>query len=335
MLKGDRLIKVPSWAPLKGDDWFLVAGLTSDTVVEPRSFPILVGVQTTGRPDSIDTFGHPASLVLAQTVLASAALIKGSTAYKPPEIEYRVTLAAQLNYVNLDERRVLNVKPSTASHRTDMFVGVQELFVDRHLRNTSDRYDFDPCASASSPSSRTFAASCSMTTSLGCACSAIATTIASSTTSPPSGVWRRTRTAASTISARRRATTGCSSPISTGRISPSGFTSQISVTYNMNREAGRIEVDKNGFPVRPALFGNLRARDYDVVYLGYSGDGHFGRINLTTSLYAALGQDRDNVFTLASRHHPRRLRGGRGELRRELGPHPRLRPLRHRRRQPL
>ena len=65
----------------------------------------------------------------------------------------------------------------------------------------------------------------------------------------------------------------------------------------MNRERGRIEVDDNGFPVRPALFGNLRARDYDVVYLGYSVDGRIGRINLDATAYGLLGSDRRNVFT--------------------------------------
>jgi hypothetical protein len=49
--------------------------------------------------------------------------------------------------------------------------------------------------------------------------------------------------------------------------------------------------------VIPALIGNDRARDYDVVYLGYNGDGHFGRLNLTTSSYLALGQDRNSIFT--------------------------------------
>ena len=45
-LTGDRPIdraKVP-WLPIKGDDWFFVGSLVSDTVLEPRTFPILVGV---------------------------------------------------------------------------------------------------------------------------------------------------------------------------------------------------------------------------------------------------------------------------------------------------
>jgi hypothetical protein len=75
------------------------------------------------------------------------------------------------------------------------------------------------------------------------------------------------------------------------------LTSQISVTWNINRERGDIQIDHNGFPVRPALLGDLRGRNYDVVYLGYSTDGRIGRINLTSSLYGALGTDRNSFMT--------------------------------------
>ncbi|MCX7864064.1 MAG: hypothetical protein N2423_03345, partial [Novosphingobium sp.] len=101
--KGDRPInraKVP-WLPIKGDDWFFVANLVSDTVFEPRTFPIPVGVQTTSRPGSLDVFGKDASYVFSQTFVAGAALIKGQTAFKPPDVEYRITLALNVNHVNV------------------------------------------------------------------------------------------------------------------------------------------------------------------------------------------------------------------------------------------
>ncbi len=41
-------------------------------------------------------------------------------------------------------------------------------------------------------------------------------------------------------------------------------------------------------------------RSYDVLYAGFNGDGHFGRWNLTTSLYAALGREQPGVFVAAS-----------------------------------
>ena len=76
-----------------------------------------------------------------------------------------------------------------------------------------------------------------------------------------------------------------------------GLTSQITVVYNRNREGSDIQIDDNGFPVRPALLGDLRGRDYDVVYLGYNADGRIGRLNLTASAYGALGEDRNSFFT--------------------------------------
>jgi hypothetical protein len=76
-----------------------------------------------------------------------------------------------------------------------------------------------------------------------------------------------------------------------------GLTSQFSVTYNRNREANRVQVDTNGFPVRPALLGDLRGREYDVVYLGYNADGRIGRLNLTASATYALGENRNSIFT--------------------------------------
>ncbi|MEC7533169.1 MAG: hypothetical protein VYB96_00465, partial [Pseudomonadota bacterium] len=103
--KGDRPInpdKVP-WLPITGDDWFFIVNAVSDTVFEPRTFPIPVGVQTTERPDSIDVFGKDASYVLSQTFIVGAAVLKGSTAYKPPDVEYRVTLAGNINYVDVPE----------------------------------------------------------------------------------------------------------------------------------------------------------------------------------------------------------------------------------------
>src|SRR3546814_12939547 len=89
--------------------------------------------------------------------------------------------------------------------------------------------------------------------------------------------------------------------------------SQVRVTYTMNREKNDSQIGHNGFPVRPASLGDLRGREYDVVYLGYSADGRIGRINVTASFYAALGEDRNSFFT----SKPAEIRAGFGEV--ELG----------------
>ena len=299
-LKGDRPInrEKVKWLPIKGEDWFFVANAVSDTVIEPRTFPIPVGVQTTERPGSIDVFGKDASYVLSQTFIGGVALIKGSTAFKPPEIEYRLTLAYNINHVNVPERRVLFVEPSRPSHRTDHFLGVQELFVDYHLANTSDRYDFRSIRVGIQPFQSDFRGFLFNDQQLGIRL--FGNRDNNRFQFNLAAFWRLEKDTNSglnsVVQSPRRDWVFLANLYRQDFLIP-GLTSQVTAVYNMNREAGRIEVDDNGFPVRPALLGDLRGRDYDVVYLGYNADGRVGRINLTASLYGALGEDRNSFFT--------------------------------------
>ena len=279
-------------------DWFFVASAISDTVIEPRTFPIPVGVQTTQDPNSNDVFGDNRSLVLAQTFIASFALIKGNTAFVPPHIEYRLTLAFNANYVDVGERRVLDVRPSHATHRFDGAVGVQEAFIDYHLRNVSDRFDFDSVRVGIQPFQFDFRGFLFQDQQLGIRL--FGNRDNNRFQYNLAAIWRLekdTNSGLNNILQTPRRDWILHANLFRQDFPFVGLTSQASLTYNMNRERGRIEVDDNGFPVRPALFGNLRARDYDVVYLGYSVDGRIGRVNLDASAYGLIGSDRRNVFT--------------------------------------
>ena len=288
----------PRLLGLKHEDWFFVGTAISDTVIEPRSFPTPQGVQTTERPGSLDVFGRADSLVVAQTFLVGFDLFKGSTAFKPPEVEYKLLLAYNVNYVDVNERRILNVRPSLRSRRFDHFLGVQEAFIDYHLRNTSHRYDFDSLRVGIQPFQSDFRGFLFNDQQLGVRLfgnrdnNRVQYNLAA--------FWRLEKDTNSGLNSVVK------SPrldfILTGNLYRQdfpvvGMTSQVSVTYNMNRERNRIEADTNGFPVRPALLGDLRGRNYDAVYLGYGADGHIGRLNLTAQGYAVFGQDRNSFFT--------------------------------------
>jgi hypothetical protein len=290
-LKGDR--------PICGThDKFFQLSLISDTVVEPRSFPQPVGVQTTERPDNNDVFGRQHSVVYAQTFILGAALTKGSTAFKPPDYELRAAIAFQVNHVDVAERRILLVEPSRNSQRTDVFVGVQELFYDKHLRNVSDRYDFDSVRIGIQPFSSDFRGFLFQDNQLGVRLFgtrdnnrlqynlAAFTRLEKDTNSGLNDITRSIRNDWVFIANVYRQD-----------LPVPGLTSQLSVTYNRNREKDDIQVDTNGFPVRPALIGTLRPREYDVVYLGYNADGRIGRLNLTASATYALGENRSSIFT--------------------------------------
>jgi len=299
--KGDRPInraKVP-WLPIKEDDWFFVANLISDSVYEPRTFPTPVGVQTTEDPGRNDVFGNDFSQVFSQTFIAGFALLKGSTTFKPPAIEYRLTLAYNVNYVDVPERRVLFVEPSKPSHRLDQFLGVQEAFVDYHFSQfDNDRFDFISIRAGIQPFQSDFRGFLFNDQQLGVRL--FGSRDNNRFQFNLGAFWRLEKDTNSGLNAILRSPRDdfvfVANAYRQDFLIPA-LTSQITVVYNRNREADDIQIDTNGFPVRPALLGTLRGREYDVAYLGYNMDGRIGRVNLTGSFYWALGEDRNSFFT--------------------------------------
>lgn len=290
-LKGDR--------PLKGhDDLFLVVTGVSDTVIEPRSFPTPVGIQTTQNPGSLDVFGRSNSLVASQTFVAGVALIKGSTAYKPPQYEIRLSLAANINRVSVNERRILFVEPSKGTRRTDGFVGVQEAFFDYHFRDVSDRYDFDSMRIGIQPFSSDFRGFLFQDNQLGIRL--FGNRDNNRFQYNLAAFWRvekDTNSGLNDVTQSPRDDFVILANLYRQDLPVPGLTSQITAVWNRNREGNDVHIDDNGFPVRPGLIGNLRPRDYDAIYLGYNADGRIGRLNLTASFYGLLGEDRNSVFT--------------------------------------
>jgi hypothetical protein len=290
--------RTPTWLGLKTDEWFLPISVISDTVIEPRTFPIPVGVQTTQDPDRNDVFGKNDSLVVAQTFILSASLLKGSTAYKPPDIEYKIALAFQANHVDVSERRVLFVEPSKGTDRLDFSIGLQEFFVDYHLRNVSDRFDFDSVRVGIQPFQFDFRGFLFQDQQLGIRL--FGNRDNNRFQYNLAAVWqleKDTNSGFNDVTEMPRQSYIFHGNVYRQDFPLVGLTSMASITYNLNRERGDREIDDNGFPVRPALLGNLRARNYDVVYLGYGVDGRIGRINISAQGYGAFGQDRSNIFT--------------------------------------
>ena len=105
--------------------------------------PTGIGAQYTARPGENSTFGKYGRTLITETDILELALIKGDTAFKPPDLEIRITPAFNYNYTTVGEVGVLNINPLRGQTRSDNFLGLQEGFVDYHIRNVSEYYDFD------------------------------------------------------------------------------------------------------------------------------------------------------------------------------------------------
>jgi hypothetical protein len=288
-LKGDK--------PIYGEDWFVVLTAISDTVVEPRSTPVPVGIQSSTDRDSANVFGDNDQFFAAETVILSASLIKGNTAFKPQDLEFRLTLAANVNYAEAEERRFLEVDAGDNTSRQDSFLyGVQEAFIDYHLRNVSDRYDFDSVRVGIQPFSTDFRGFLFQDNNLGVR---FFGTRDNNLWQYNFAYFRRvekdTNSGLADVSEELRDDDVWIANLYRQDFPVFGFTSQATVVYNRSDDDARI--DDNGFPSRPAELGFAEERSYDVVYLGLNGDGRFGRFNLTASGYYALGKNKNSPLS--------------------------------------
>ena len=79
-----------------------------------------------------------------------------------------------------------------------------------------------------------------------------------------------------------------------------GYTTQFSLHFNDDRPSTQFDV--NGFPVRPARIGFPREHRVEAGYLGWTGDGHVGRLNVTHAFYQAFGRDTFNGIAGRATH---------------------------------
>ncbi len=288
VLKADR--------PLH-DDWFFNVGVLADSVLEERDVATPVGGSSTGTPGEFDIFGGSDQYAFVQNLAVELVYYKGDTVFKPPDYEFRLTPVFNYNYVRLDEVLAVNANPKDGRARTDRHVGIQAAFIDKHLRNVSDCFDFDSFRIGIQPFSSDFRGFLFQDNQLG---ARLFGTRANNRYQYNLGWFRRlekdTNSGLNDLSESLRDDDVYVANLYVQDTPVKGFTSQGTVLYNRNREQNQFYFNKNGFIERPASIGREVPREYDVVYVGYNGDGHFGRTNLTASVYYAFGKEKPGLF---------------------------------------
>jgi hypothetical protein len=300
VLKGDLPIAGEAWfrerfpklAEKLAPDWFVSLGGISDTLVEARRLPTPVGAQTTQRPGANDVFGYGSQTTIAETLIVSLALIKGNTTFKPPDYEFRIVPAFNFNRTQVEEVRALRVDPREGRSRSDNHVGLQEAFADVHLRNVSERYDFDSIRVGIQPFTSDFRGFLFQDVPFGVR---LFGTRDNNQWQYNLGWFRRlekdTNSGLNDVTTPMRSDDVLVANAYRQDYPWLGYTSQATLVLNVNREGKGQFYNANGFLERPSVLGDSRPHDYRVAYLGYSGDGHWGPWNFTGSAYLALGRD--------------------------------------------
>lgn len=282
--------------PIHGE-WFFNLGIISDSVYELRKAPTPVGASSSGSAGASDIFGSTDQWAVNQNLALEFVYYKGDTTFRPPDYEFRFIPVINYNYVELDEVQGVNIDPDDGRTRSDDHVGIQGLFADFHLRNVSVNYDFDSFRVGIQPFSSDFRGFLFQDNPVGLR---LFGNRHNNVFQYNLALFRRiekdTNSGLNDVGQALRDDDIVFANLFWQDLFVKGFTSQFSITYNRNNEDGEAYFDQNGFIARPASIGDEILKDYDVFYLGYSGDGHFGPVNLSTSIYSVVGEQSRGLY---------------------------------------
>jgi hypothetical protein len=320
VLKGD--------VPVFGQDVFMNLTASSLTEVEGRRLPTPSAISS-ARPDSSEFFGRGEQFSVLQNVAFAIELFQGETAFRPVSWAIRVQPVYNLNYTQVRETTVVSPDPRNGGNntpppdntfvvnpadidtllngqlfglpgdlawrrharRTKEQIALQEAFVELHLGDLSENYDFVTSRFGTQPFNSDFRGFIFNDINLGARIFGNAANnhfqynvaafhlLEKDTYSELNSVDARDQRVFIANLYRQDFLT-------------KGYTAQLS--FHANIDEGQVHYDRNGNIARPAPIGTVREHDLQAYYLGWTGDGHIGRLNVTHAFYQVYGRDEFN-----------------------------------------
>jgi Carboxypeptidase regulatory-like domain len=283
VLKGDY--------PVKGDKLFMVLSAVSATGVEQKRAPTPSGVSAVD-PVSAEFFGRPEELAVTETVQLSFELFHGDTTFKPRDwaIKFSPTFSIP-NYLRARENGVVNVDVRRGTTRTDWHISFEEAFAEVKLADVNANYDFVSLRAGIQPFVSDFRGFIFSDNNLGARVfGALDNNRVQFNAAYFSMLEKDTNSGLNRFDTRDQNVYIAN--IFRQDFIRKGYTIQGTFHYNDDRRG--VKFDRNGFLVRPALIGDVRPHAVKVGYVGFSGDGHLGKLNLSHSYYHVFGHDEHN-----------------------------------------
>jgi hypothetical protein len=285
ILKGD--------VPIFGQQAFLNFTATSDTFFDGRRLPTPTDVSS-ARPGSPDFFGKSGQIFLDQTFAFSFDLFHGDTSFRPVDWRIRITPVVSLNYLVVQELGVVNVDVRKGTTRLDSHIGLQEAFGEIKLHDIGPNFDFVSVRAGIQEFNSDFRGFLFVEEQPGVRFFG----------NLDSNRWqynvayfnfleKNTNSGLNSMALRNQQVIIANAYRQDFLFQ--GYTAQLSVHYN--KDDATIRYDDDGFLVRPspigAVFssGMIRPHSIHAAYIGWTGDGHIGPVNLTHAFYQVFGND--------------------------------------------
>jgi hypothetical protein len=286
-MKGDQAVF--------GQSWFFNFTGTSLSGIDVRRLPVPSGVSAE-QPNSEAFFGKGEQFFASQSFLLSFDLFQGDASFRPVDFRIRITPEINLNFLQTRERGLVNVDPTKGIDRFDTHTGMQEAFVEAKIHDLSPNFDFVSIRagiqqfnsdfrgfifSEQQPGIRVFGNLGSNRFNYNLAYFYF--------------LEKDTNSGLNTFNQRHQQV--YISNLYIQDFVAKGYTTEFSFLYN--RDDPSLHYDENGFLVRPAPIGDVVnggviEHGIRAYYLGWTGNGHIKRLNISNAFYQALGHDTFN-----------------------------------------
>lgn len=292
-LKGDK--------PIFGNKTFFAFTGLSETVSNFVRVP-LPSPPGAARPGSQEFFGKGELYFMSQNFRLSFELFHGTTqAFRPVDWRIKVTPAFNMNYLNVKERGIVNIDVSRGTNRFDTrSASLQEAFVEFKVKDLSPNYDVLFLRAGIQQFTSDFRGFVFVEEQPGLRIFG----------NLHSNKWeynlayfwfleKDTNSGLNLLKEQRHQQVLIGNIYFQDFLGFLGYTTQFSVHLN-KEDNGDFFFDKNGFLARPNPIGavhsqgDLRLNAIRTVYLGWAGQGHFGRLNVSHAFYQVSGEDTFN-----------------------------------------
>jgi hypothetical protein len=289
--------KIKGDYPIFGQRWFLNMTGASLTGTDLRRLPVPSNLGSE-RPNSQQFFGKGEQFLIDQTFRVSADLFHGDTAFRPADFRVKITPAFNVNYVQTRERGLVDVDVRKGTNRLDGHVSLQEAFAELKLRDLSPNFDFVSVRAGIQQFTSDFRGFIFSDEQPGIR---IFGNLRSNRINYNLAYFymleKNTNSDLNSFAKRHQQVYVAN--VYVQDFFAKGYTAEFSFHANLDNKD--IHFDDNGFLVRPAPIGTVvvangvpAPHSIRAYYLGWTGNGHIKRLNISHAFYEALGTDSMN-----------------------------------------
>jgi hypothetical protein len=317
LLKGD--------VPIVGQDIFLDLTASSETVTEFRRVPTPSGVSS-AVPGEYEFYGDGEEISIQNYFAFDLNLFQGDTAFRPVTWDVDIQPVLNVNYLEAQETGIVSPSPTgtlgnngpppnngyvknptdigtllngqtgpagsyrwaQSTQRLNTILSLQQAFVEFHLLDWSDNYDFMSLRVGNQPFNADFRGFLFNDVNLGARLFGnLDDNLYQYDLAGFDMREKDTDSQLNTFNNRNQEVVVAN--LYRQDFIWQGYTAEWSFLGNFDH--GGLHYDDNGFLVRPEPLGTVRPHDVTAYYLGWGGDGHIGRFNVSHQFYEALGRD--------------------------------------------